>query len=68
MSALLFRIGILAAGFAAVELGLPPALRDGSIGDWALTVLGLLLIVAGSAGFIGPLLGGVAGKGTTNDA
>ena len=68
MIALLFRIGLLALGFAAVELGLPPALASGSIGDWALTALGLLLIVAGSAGFIGPLLGGAVRKGDSHHA
>jgi hypothetical protein len=57
MTAILFRIGLLTVGFAAVELGLPPALSTGSIGDWALTALGMLLLIVGSAGFIGPLLG-----------
>lgn len=68
MIAILFRIGLLTLGFAAVELGLPPALTGGSIGDWALAALGLLLIIAGSAGFIGPLLGGAARKGDSNHA
>lgn len=68
MIALLFRIGLLTAGFAAVELGLPPALSSGTAADWALTALGLLLIVAGSAGFIGPLLGGAVRKGDSNHA
>lgn len=63
MTALVFRIGLLTVGFAAVELGLPPALSTGSAGDWALTALGLLLIIAGSAGFIGPLLSGAVRKG-----
>jgi hypothetical protein len=56
MIGIALRIGLLTLGFGAVELGLPPALGTGSIGDWALTALGLLLLVAGSAGFIGPLL------------
>ena len=68
MIAILFRIGLLTLGFAAVELGLPPALSTGIIGDWALTALGLVLIVAGSAGFIGPLLGGAVRKGHSNHA
>lgn len=62
MIAIVFRIGLLTLGFAAVELGLPPALALGAFGDWALAALGLLLIVAGSAGFIGPLLASAAGK------
>lgn len=68
MIPVLFRIGLLVFGFAAVELGLPPALSAGSAGDWALTALGLVLIVAGSAGFIGPLLGGAIRKGDSNHA
>lgn len=69
MIAILFRIGLLTAGFAAVELGIWPALAAGSLGGWALVVLiGLPLIVAGSAGFIGPLLGGAVRKGDSNHA
>lgn len=68
MIAVLFRIGLLTLGFAAVELGLPPALARGLIGGWALTALGLLLVVAGSAGIIGPLLGGAVRKGDSPHA
>ena len=68
MIAIVFRIGLLTLGFAAVELGLPPALSTGTIGDWSLTALGLVLIVAGSAGFIGPLLGGAVRKGDSDHA
>ena len=65
MIALLFRVGLLTAGFAAVEVGLGPALVDGSLGGWLLVLLvGLPLIVAGSAGLIGPLLGARSGKVT----
>ena len=59
MTAVLFRILLLTAGMGAVEVGLIPALRTGAVGGWALLLLvGLPLIVAGSAGFIRPLLGG----------
>lgn len=69
MIAILFRIGLLTVGLAAVELGIGPALGDGSFGGWALVlVVGSPLIVAGSAGFIGPLLGGAARKGDSNHA
>ncbi len=69
MIAILFRIALLTVGLAAVELGLRPALVAGSLGGWTLVVLiGLPLIVAGSAGFIGPLLGGAARKGDSNHA
>lgn len=58
MIAILFRVALLTVGLAAVEVGLIPALATGSIGDWVLVLaVGLPLIVAGSAGFIGPLLG-----------
>lgn len=68
MTAILFRIALLTLGFAAVELRLPPALSSGAIDDWVVTALGLVLIVAGSAGFIGPLLGGAVRKGDSNHA
>ena len=69
MVAILFRLGLLATGMAAVEIGLGGALVDGSLAGWALVMLiGLPLIVAGSAGFMVPLLGGATQKGTSNDA
>lgn len=69
MIAIVLRIGLLAAGMAAVEVGLGSALIDGSIGAWGLTLLvGLPLIVAGSAGFMAPLLGGAREKGSSSDA
>ena len=69
MIAILFRIGLLTVGSAAVELGIGPALAEGSLGAWLLVLLvGLPLIVAGSAGFIGPLLGGAVRKGDSNHA
>lgn len=59
MAALLFRLLLLASGLGAAEIGLASVLTEGSPGGWALLlVLGLPLIVAGSAGFIGPLFGG----------
>ncbi|MFP5343946.1 MAG: hypothetical protein ACLGIJ_13660 [Candidatus Limnocylindria bacterium] len=64
MIAILFRVALLTVGLAAVELGLVPALATGSVGGWALALLGLPLIVAGSAGFIGPLLGATSKGGT----
>jgi hypothetical protein len=69
MAALLFRVALLAAGLGAVEIGLGGALVDGSLASWALTLLvGLPLIVAGSAGFMAPLLGGRSQKGASPDA
>jgi hypothetical protein len=69
MIAVAFRLGLLAAGMAAVEIGLRSALVEGSVGSWALVLLiGLPMIVAGSAGFMVPLLGGARQKGPTTDA
>ena len=69
MIAVMFRLSLLAAGMAAVEIGLGDALVDGSVSGWALVLLiGLPMIVAGSAGFMAPLLGGARQKGTSTDA
>ncbi len=69
MIAIVLRITLLAAGMGAVEVGLGSALGEGSIGGWALALLvGLPLVVAGSAGFMVPLLGGAREKGPTPHA
>ncbi len=69
MAAVIFRLLLLAAGLAAAEVGLGSALVDGSLVGWALALLvGLPLIVAGSAGFMVPLLGGPRRKGNSLDA
>ena len=67
MAAVLFRLGLLALGMGAVEIGLGDALVRGSVVGWALVLLvGFPLIVAGSAGFMAPLLGGPIKKGSTD--
>ena len=67
MSAALLRIGLLTAGMAAIEIGLGPALAAGSFVGWMLVLLvGVPLIVAGSAGFMAPLLGGPISKGSAD--
>ena len=67
MTAVVFRLSVLAAGMGAVEIGLGDALARGSVLGWALVLLvGLPLIVAGSAGFMAPLLGGSNQKGSTD--
>lgn len=59
MIAVLFRLALLAAGLGLVEIGLGDGLGGGSPLGWGIALLvGLPLLVAGSAGFIGPLLGG----------
>ena len=69
MAAILFRLALLTAGMAAVEIGLGGALVEGLVAGWVLVlVVGLPLIIAGSAGFIAPLLGGAKQKGTSADA
>ena len=65
MVAVLFRLGLLAVGMGAVEIGLGSALVEGILAGWALVLfVGLPLIVAGSAGFMVPLLGGPNQKGS----
>ena len=67
MAAILFRLGALALGMGAVEIGLGDALVHGSLVGWVLVLLiGLPLIIAGSAGFMAPLLGGSNKKGSTD--
>jgi hypothetical protein len=69
MAAVLFRLLLLAVGMGAVEIGLGSALVESSLAGWALILaVGLPLIVAGSAGFMAPLLGGPKQKGTSSDA
>ena len=67
MAAVLFRLGLLALGMGAVEIGLGDALVRGSAVGWVLVLLvGLPLIIAGSAGFMAPLLGGRNKRGSTD--
>ena len=69
MAAVILRLLLLAAGMGATEIGLGSALVEGSFAGWALVlVVGLPFIVAGSAGFMTPLLGGPRQKGTSSDA
>jgi len=63
MTRLLFRIVLLAIGLGGVEIGLVGAVDSGAPLGWLAVVIGLVLIVAGSAGFMVPLLGGRADPG-----
>lgn len=66
MMAVLFRLALLAVGLGVTEIGLGGALA-GSVWSWVLILLvGLPLIVAGSAGFMVSLYGGKQ-KGTPTD-
>ena len=65
MAAVLFRLVLLAVGMGAIEIGLGDALAKGSPLGLALVLLvGLPLVVAGSAAFMAPLLGGTKQKGS----
>jgi hypothetical protein len=67
MGAVLFRLGLLAVGMGVVEIGLGEALVRGSVLGSALVLLiGLPLLFAGSAGFMGPLLGGPNERGSAD--
>lgn len=67
MGAVLFRIALLAAGLGIVEIGLGDALTRGAPISWALVLfVGVPLIIAGTAGFMAPLLCGPNRKGTTD--
>ena len=69
MAPVLLRVILLAVGFGVVEIGLGGGLVEGSLAGWALlSLVGLPLIVAGSAGFMAPLLGGAKQRGTSTDA
>jgi hypothetical protein len=69
MAAVLFRVALLAVGLGVVEIGLGSGLVEGSLVGWALVLLlGLPLVVAGTYGFMAPLLGGPQTKGRSTDA
>ncbi|MEX0630402.1 MAG: hypothetical protein WEE67_08610 [Chloroflexota bacterium] len=67
MAPLLFRILLLAAGLGTTEIGLGSALVEGSPVGWAVVLVGLALIVAGSAGFMVTLFSRARQKGTSPD-
>jgi hypothetical protein len=61
MVALVFRLSLLAGGIGLGQIGLDSIARGNSVALVQLA-LALVLLVAGSAGFIVPLLGGGTGK------
>ena len=68
MIAVLFRLMLLAVGLGLTEIGLGGALTVGSFLSWTLVMVGLALIVGGSAGFMVTLLGEGNEKGARTDA
>lgn len=61
MSAILFRLVLLAGGIGLGQMGLD-SFAHGSVIALVQLALALILLVAGSAGFMVPLLDGSAGK------
>ncbi len=61
MSAILFRLVLLALGIGVAQMGLD-SFAQGSLIALVQFVVALVLLVAGSAGFIVPLLDGSVGK------
>lgn len=58
MAALLLRLALLALGMGLIEIGLADALANGSLVGWGIVLLGgSPLVLVGTAGFIGPLVG-----------
>jgi quinol-cytochrome oxidoreductase complex cytochrome b subunit len=66
MTVVLIRVLLLAAGLGVTQIGLSGALVSGALGGWALVLVGLTLIVAGSAGFMVTLLGGARRRADTD--
>ncbi len=68
MGAILFRLAILALGMGLIETGLTDALGRGALSGWGLVMLGgVPLVLAGTAGYIGPLIGAGRERGDGPD-
>ncbi len=63
MGPLIVRIVLLAGGLGSVEIGLVVAIGQEVPLGWLPVALGLGLLVAGSAGFMRPLLGDADDRG-----
>jgi hypothetical protein len=63
MGRVITRLALLAGGLGATEIGLVWAYGPHGPDGWLLVALGLVLLVAGSAGFMTPLLGWRSGPG-----
>ena len=69
MGAVLFQLVLLVAGMGLVEIGLGDAVVRGSLVGWGLVLfVGLPLVLGGTAGFIGPLVGTGRTRGEEEDA
>jgi hypothetical protein len=64
MGAILIRLAVLALGMGLIEIGLSDAVAQGSLAGGGLALLvGVPLVLAGTAGFVGPLIGAARNKG-----
>lgn len=67
MAPLLLRLFVLAAGLGTTEVALGQVFVDGSGVGWVLLVLGVVEILAGSAGFMAPILAGRSMKEASHE-
>ena len=63
MGPLIFRIALAAGGLGMIEIGLVAAIGHGQAPGWLLIGLGMLVLIAGTAGIMMPLLGGPGDRG-----
>ncbi|MDA8202669.1 MAG: hypothetical protein M0Z49_07910 [Chloroflexi bacterium] len=62
------RLALLVVGLAAVEIGLGDAITGRSWAGWVIVAAGIAVLVAGTAGFMVPLLAAHSRKDGTRDA
>ena len=68
MGAILLRLALLALGMGLIEIGLTDALGQGSLAGWGLVLLGgFPLVLLGTAGFVGPLVGAERSRGDSDN-
>jgi hypothetical protein len=65
MAPVIFRLTLLAVGFALLEQFLPLALVDGAT-NWIAVAIGLALVFGGSVGFMVPLFESKVERGVEN--
>lgn len=58
MGPVLVRLALITIGLAMAESALGPIFAGGSLADWALLAVAITVLVAGTAGFMEPLLAG----------
>lgn len=68
MAAIVFRLILLALGLGITEIGLSAAIGGSAVGWAEVFLIGLPLVVGGSAWFMVPLLEGRQQKGRSDNA